>query len=225
MNTVIYPLKGIIINKDKLRAEFLSASNHAWSTNYYTPSLKEWSTLSILSMSGDSKDVRTSGGTKVKETDIANQCRYIIDEIIPQFKSTPLSVRFSKLKAGSYIPPHNDLVFGQRVVRLHVPVITNNQVFMEMVGERFVMKSGEAWFFDATSEHSVSNESEEDRIHLLIDILASKQFKKEFLRPLTLNDRIRHLKCHVQKYLSLFIVVPKMLFSASGRRKIINKIR
>jgi hypothetical protein len=56
--------------------------------------------------------------------------------------------------------------------RIHIPIITNEHCFFEIEGEIKTMKVGEIWEINNNEKyHSVENNGNEDRIHLLIDFL------------------------------------------------------
>ena len=61
------------------------------------------------------------------------------------------------------------------IVRLHIPIITNEQVTMitwleTKIPTKFKMRKGECWWLDVSKPHQVLNESEIDRVHLVIDV-------------------------------------------------------
>lgn len=81
-----------------------------------------------------------------------------------------IRILFVKLKANSNITPHVDA--GDSLTnckRTHIPIITNSKVTFTIGGETKYLKEGEIWEIDNTKEHSVTNNSNIDRIHLLID--------------------------------------------------------
>jgi tetratricopeptide (TPR) repeat protein len=81
-----------------------------------------------------------------------------------------LRILFAKLRAGGNIGEHQD--FGYSLVkihRIHIPVITNEQVAFFVGGEAKQMRAGEFWEIDNSQKHAVENNSLEDRVHLIID--------------------------------------------------------
>ena len=75
-----------------------------------------------------------------------------------------------KLKSNTSIEPHID--YGESLVnckRIHIPIITNDLVTFTIGGETKQLKEGEIWEINNTNEHSVDNDSDEDRIHLIVD--------------------------------------------------------
>ena len=77
-----------------------------------------------------------------------------------------------KLEKKSKIAPHVDSGIGLIMARrTHIPIITNTNVIFIVGGEEKNMKEGEIWEIDNQSVHSVENNSDIDRIHLIIDYL------------------------------------------------------
>jgi aspartyl/asparaginyl beta-hydroxylase (cupin superfamily) len=53
--------------------------------------------------------------------------------------------------------------------RTHIPIKTNDNVLFTVAGETINMKEGEIWEFNNQKYHSVHNNGDEDRWHLIID--------------------------------------------------------
>ena len=53
--------------------------------------------------------------------------------------------------------------------RTHIPIITNDLVTFTIGGETKQLKEGEIWEINNINEHSVDNNSNENRIHLILD--------------------------------------------------------
>ena len=84
-----------------------------------------------------------------------------------------------KLKKFSKINPHVDSGIGLILSkRTHLAIITNNLVTFTVNDEMKNLKEGEIWEIDNQLKHSVENNSEIDRIHLIIDYLVSEKPKK-----------------------------------------------
>jgi Aspartyl/Asparaginyl beta-hydroxylase len=81
------------------------------------------------------------------------------------------AVRLMRLTPGSVIKEHhdNDLAFEQGMVRIHIPVITNDGVDLRLNGRRCVMTAGSSWYLRLSDPHSVANRGTVDRVHLVID--------------------------------------------------------
>lgn len=86
-----------------------------------------------------------------------------------------------KLKKNTKIKPHVDSGIGLILSkRTHIPIITNNFVTFTVNGETKNLKEGEIWEIDNQKQHSVENNSEIDRIHLIIDYLVHEVPNKLF---------------------------------------------
>jgi hypothetical protein len=77
-------------------------------------------------------------------------------------------VFFSVLKAGTTIKPH----FGptNARLRLHLGLDIPNDCWLEVAGERRAWKQGECLLFDDSFLHQACNESETDRVVLIVDL-------------------------------------------------------
>lgn len=85
-------------------------------------------------------------------------------------------VRLLALQPGASIGTHTDSGPDdlRDDVRLHLPIITNSQVFFDLSGRRLVMNPGELWYIDVSLPHSVSNKGPTPRIHLVVDCVLNE---------------------------------------------------
>ncbi len=75
-----------------------------------------------------------------------------------------------RLKARGTIPKHVDTGYTlMNCRRVHMPVVSTDQVEFTVGGEHQVMKEGELWEINNAREHSVVNKGDEGRVHLIID--------------------------------------------------------
>jgi len=98
-------------------------------------------------------------------------------------------IRFMKLSKGQgELQRHTDLVdedsgiANGKLMRIHFPIVTNENVLFNswrVTGEKQTehMKTGEAWFLDTRKPHRAINGGEEDRIHLVIDVVANESVR------------------------------------------------
>lgn len=78
----------------------------------------------------------------------------------------------TNLPAGKKILPHADTQgqYAKYYTRYHV-VLQGLPGSLFVCGDETVnMRTGEVWWFDASAEHMLANNSGDDRIHLLVDI-------------------------------------------------------
>lgn len=77
-----------------------------------------------------------------------------------------------KLLPDSDIVPHADESKYLGIVRRHhIPLKTNKDVMFHIDGESINMKVGECWEINNSRVHHVTNDSHEDRVHMIIDIV------------------------------------------------------
>ncbi len=77
----------------------------------------------------------------------------------------------TKLGPGKKILPHADVVgeYADYYTRYHIVLLGKPGSLFTCGDETVCMQTGEIWWFDASAEHSVANNSNDDRIHLLVD--------------------------------------------------------
>ena len=84
-------------------------------------------------------------------------------------------VLFPRLKAKNKIYKHWDSTEYLNVIRRHhIPIITNKNVYFYVDDGALNMFEGECWEINNMKSHEVINDSDEDRIHLMIDIIPNK---------------------------------------------------
>lgn len=83
----------------------------------------------------------------------------------------------------SHCPPgvkqgrHRDgRTFHKLSHRVHIPITTNEQCFLETGGESAHLKQGEIWTFNNLAKHSSRNEGITSRVHLVIDVMDNAVF-------------------------------------------------
>lgn len=88
------------------------------------------------------------------------------------------NVLLIKLKAKENIAVHHDsgdyLMLSRRN---HIPIVTSDDVFFGVGEEKVNMQAGECWEINNSRLHYVDNNSDIDRVHLLIDIMPNYEFK------------------------------------------------
>jgi Aspartyl/Asparaginyl beta-hydroxylase len=85
---------------------------------------------------------------------------------------------YINLPAGKKVNPHVDMgYYLSSVHRLHIPIMTHDDVDFFVDGEKFNMKQGTCYELNNVRTHAVDNRSTVDRIHLLVDIMPPHIFK------------------------------------------------
>ncbi len=76
------------------------------------------------------------------------------------------------LKAGCAIAEHQDKNFSlAHSHRIHLPIITNDQVLFTVGSETINMREGQLFEINNRRMHSVHNNGADDRIHLILDFV------------------------------------------------------
>jgi len=110
--------------------------------------------------------------------------RSILEEMIP---APPLRALLARLPAGATIAPHVDRPpYFSKSLRIHIPIETNDQVWMLCAGLAYQMRPGEIWVLNNSTEHAVWNRHPSlARTHLICDFLPTP----ELLALLDQGDR------------------------------------
>lgn len=97
----------------------------------------------------------------------------VLDLIQHEYKYQNPVIRkamFARLQAGGVISDHMDGAVALRMVhRIHIPIVTNEKVhfFINDIDHKFNV--GDVIEIDNTRYHSVRNDGDQDRIHLIVD--------------------------------------------------------
>ena len=152
---------------------------------------KDWTAISLYGYGPNPTDILKPGVLKSSvQIDEKLQWTSLMEatNIRPVFKilkNLPCDferVRFMKLEAGKIIGKHSDKIDKDlgfddgEIVRIHIPIRTNEDVIFTLyesprdkIGNEYKLKTGHYYYTDVTKPHAVRNESEVDRIHLVVD--------------------------------------------------------
>jgi hypothetical protein len=87
------------------------------------------------------------------------------------------SIQFSLIPPRSKIKKHFDQGLSFSLShRIHLPIITNDDVNFYIGGKLFNLKINQLVEFNNKKDHYVENNSDSDRIHLIIDFIPSQFF-------------------------------------------------
>jgi tetratricopeptide (TPR) repeat protein len=122
--------------------------------------------------------------TKPEFSDLYNQFRKVTQPLVAHiakyYQDNGFVVRmvFAKLLPGGAIPEHTDTGYSLlNCHRIHIPIVSNKDNFFFVGGEQKIMQVGEFWEINNANLHSVNNQSDDDRIHLIIDWMPNPQGK------------------------------------------------
>jgi len=230
-STAVYPLSSIKIDPNKLLADLSRMEEGLWVIQH--DNAENWAGIALYSVDGDARNLRVTPQLPVYKTAAGEKCPYITNELLPQFGAQWLRVLFYRLDAGTQIAEHRDIGTNRRILgitRIHVPVITNDNVLMYVGGKPYHFDVGTAWYFDASARHKVENNSTQDRIHLVIDLKSCDELDA-LLKPDTVKDQLRYRSLAMLYHLGLdqkFCTLEKCLRymgSREGRTRIYAKMK
>ena len=97
-----------------------------------------------------------------------------IEKVLNMFTSKVTRVRLAYIAGNHDLKPHVDYD-PSYIVRYHIPIITNPGVhmYMERNGRTYkkhLPVDGKVYFFNTGIKHWVINDSNKDRVHLIIDV-------------------------------------------------------
>lgn len=220
-DTICYALPNIKIDTDRLLADYRRLENESWINQNRYADITNWKGVALYSINGETNDLRCADRSIVKKTPAGEKCDYICNELLPQFGAPLLRVALYRLTAGTKVGRHKD--YGQNrtmgMIRIHIPIVTNKQVIMTLEEQKYFFDVGEAWYFDASCWHSVNNDGDEDRIHLIADFAPSEQLN-DHLKTITSKDRLRFARARMEHTWMTMRAFGQFMGSKEGRSRI-----
>jgi hypothetical protein len=111
-----------------------------------------------------------------------------LSRVVDTFRSNTrvMLVRLLRLAPGGHIDEHNDPTLSleeeRSLIRLTIPIITNDAVEFFLKGTPVPMKPGECWYLRLSDPHRVVNAGTTERISMSIDMAPN-----EWVRSLVLQ--------------------------------------
>jgi hypothetical protein len=163
----------VSFSTDKLIKDLVICENDLWTPHFNTNRYEgNWTSISLRSHSGLTTDIMSFANKEYVNTALLDRCDYF-KEIVDWFQCKKEAVRLLRLDPQSEIKEHvdNDTSYEDGFFRIHVPIITNSDVYFYVDKKRVPMKMGECWYANFQLPHSVDNRSYKPRIHLTIDCI------------------------------------------------------
>jgi hypothetical protein len=185
----------LIFDVEKLAQEVLAFDQSEWLP--HVQGFAGNTAIPLISLNGEMND-DFNGPMKVTEK--LKRSPYI-RQVLASFDEVFGRSRLMGLAGGYTVPEHRDVNYHwYKRVRIHIPVITNQNVLFYCGDRHIHMAAGESWIFDSWKKHRVENRSKEFRIHIVIDAIGSSKFwemvgesewrcAKHCRKPATINDR------------------------------------
>jgi hypothetical protein len=168
----------LTVDLPRLRSEALALPASMWIPHFNTDIYEgEWSGVALRSVGGVSGALYPDPAPSApyQDTEILQECPAHAAFLsgIP----CPLqTARLLALNPGAVINEHNDswLSWEDGEVRIHIPIVSNDDVEFILDGRPVEMEPGEAWYLNLNLPHRVSNRSTERRIHLVLDCVVDE---------------------------------------------------
>ncbi len=99
------------------------------------------------------------------------QLRSIIFDLMARCEAVRLGgILITKIPPGGRVLPHADTGWHPMYynTKIYVPILSNPRCVNRVMDERVAMAPGEAWYFNNTVEHEVTNDGDSDRITLIV---------------------------------------------------------
>jgi Aspartyl/Asparaginyl beta-hydroxylase len=170
----------------RLAEDLARVEASGWIRHYVPDNYEgDWSVVPLRAPAGETHPLRMiyadPTATAFVSTPLLDECPYF-REVMGAFQCPLRTVRLMRLTPGSVIKEHFDheLSFEDGMVRVHVPVVTNDGVDFRLNGERVVMEAGSAWYLRLSDPHTVANRGGTDRVHMVIDGFVNEWVKTLF---------------------------------------------
>jgi hypothetical protein len=158
-----------------LQADLKSLESVSWTEHFVTQNYDgDWSVIPLRGPATATHPVMMIYSdptcSEFANTPFLDDCPYF-HTVLESFSCPLQAARLMKLSSGSRIKAHtdHDLAAENGVARLHIPIVTNDGVDFRLNGTRIFMNEGECWYLRLCDSHSVENNGDSDRIHLVID--------------------------------------------------------
>jgi hypothetical protein len=156
------------------------------------------SSIPLISVNGEMND---DFNGPMQMTDKLERSPYI-RQVLASFGEVFSRSRLMGLDGKCTVPEHRDVNYHWwSRVRIHIPILTNPDVLFYCSNTHVHMAPGETWIFDSWQKHHVENNSNQFRVHLVIDTAGSPKFwrmvaasewrcAKHCRKPASIKDRI-----------------------------------
>ncbi len=112
-------------------------------------------------------------GRPTPRSEILLKATAFVRDLTDKMKGVPGRAVIARLKPNGTIYPHiDDRLYWLLRDRYHLVLRSANGSQFRAGGEEVRMQEGELWWFDPTVQHEAFNDSDEHRIHIIVDILS-----------------------------------------------------
>jgi aspartyl/asparaginyl beta-hydroxylase len=163
----------LLFDADVLRAEIASFSETDWQPHPAGYAGNDF--LPLVSAHGDARNEAFEG--PMLPTEHLSADRPYLSQTLAALGAAIGRTRLMRLSPHADVDEHVDVNYYWRDrMRVHVPVITQPTVRFNCGASSIHMAPGETWVFDTWSLHSVNNDAQSARVHLVIDTVGGDGF-------------------------------------------------
>jgi hypothetical protein len=163
-----------------MQADLTIFDNDEWIAHFVKNNYQgQWSIIPLRAPKGETHPIRMSYSDPSQHEFVNTfflEKMHYLPHVLSWFQCPLKSVRLMKLSAGSVIKKHTDLDLSAEYgeARLHIPIITNDDVHFYVNDNEVIMTEGECWYLRLSDPHNVDNKSNVDRIHLVLDVVINE---------------------------------------------------
>ena len=168
-----------------------------------------WNGISLIAYGGDPNNTAVKD-QKPTETFLLEKCPSI-KKLLYSLPGKKHRVRFLEVKPGKKVFWHFDN--GETIdnfdysknARFHMPIYTNKNVLFKISHEKLEWEEGKIYYGDFSFPHTIHNKSNENRVHLIIDLQINDELISNFPKKfLDLRKKRLFFKKFCQRSLNLF---------------------
>jgi len=182
--------KWTILEIDKLNIDFIKKEVSMFSTEWDLDTSRQDNNITHRNtkmyqlkyssydwLPGDKVEIKDVNSFKTKEAQ--EQFLDIIKSLESQYSGIVVRAEVIKMMPNVNIRKHVDGgEFLKYARRCHIPINTNEDVYFTVFNNRVNMKEGIVYEINNSLPHSVENNSNKERDHLILDILPIEMFKQ-----------------------------------------------
>jgi hypothetical protein len=137
-----------------------------------------WTAVALNSVDGNPLDQDDPFDDEFQKTEALKHAP-LMEEIIDSLPGEKRRVRLMRLEPGRQIFWHKDFwhSYDYRLLRLHIPITTNDKVAFQISHQDCPWQPGEFWYGDFTFPHRLQNGGDADRVHLVIDVINNDELR------------------------------------------------
>jgi hypothetical protein len=140
-----------------------------------------WKRLGLVSPDGDPMQAYLQPGQSYRPTPVLDHMPYV-RELIDELRFPVRSASISVMEPGARVRWHRDLSHSidLRTVRVHLPIQTNAASIIRIGHQTAHWPAGELWYGDFSFPHSVRNDWDRPRVHIIFDLEATDAVRASF---------------------------------------------